>query len=100
MNKDEALKIIDELLETISWLGGDSYEMDFISETVNKASKFLEDNRPKVKVPLFKTDYSNLGIYTSKDNTGRIVRAVNRSNASRILGLGKKHLKCIKVPKF
>jgi hypothetical protein len=39
---NEALEIIDDLLETINWLGGDAYEMDAINDSVDKAQRFFD----------------------------------------------------------
>ena len=36
----EASEIINELLDTISWLGGNAYEMDCINSVRNRAEEF------------------------------------------------------------
>ena len=40
--RDEALEIIQQLLATIDWLGGDAYENEATAEQRNKAEEFLD----------------------------------------------------------
>jgi hypothetical protein len=55
----EALDHIEELLKTISWLGGDAYEMEATADTRNEAQAFLNKHRPaKKEKKLFKKSKS------------------------------------------
>lgn len=42
---NEALEVIDNLLGTISWLGGDSYEMEATAKSTNAGYEFLQQHR-------------------------------------------------------
>lgn len=97
--ENEALEIIEELLDTIGWLGGDSYEMECIEPSIKKAEDFVYKHKEQIadsKIPRFIE--SKIGIYTTKDNKGKIIRAVNRRNAKNILGVDVNKVKCIRAP--
>ena len=38
----EAIEIIEDLIETILWLGGDAYEMEAVTPSIEKAREFIE----------------------------------------------------------
>lgn len=98
---NESLDIIGELLEIISWLGGDSYEVESTEKGVSRASEFFNKHKPpKIDIENIPTTDSRLGQYIAKDQPNVIIYAVNKRNAKNKSGRMLKDIKCIKQPSF
>jgi hypothetical protein len=98
---ETALDIIEDLLETISWLGGDAYEMEATKESRNTAYDFINLHRSRVEstIGIVFDQNIRMGLYCLKSDENITVKAMNRKIAAKYLGVGKKSIKVIEVPK-
>jgi hypothetical protein len=95
--ENEAVEIIESLMEHINWLGGDAYEVEAGDSVLTQASKFIKehsDPKPEKSIYIDKT----MGIYCIKGLPETKVYAKNRRNAKNILRVGLSKISCIKVP--
>ena len=91
--KQEALNIINELIQTINWLGGDGYEMDAISPVLRQAENFLEKHEEKKPVPVeIKYNHWN-NLYFDLDNPENKVYAKNKKHARNLLNIPRNRVK-------
>jgi hypothetical protein len=95
--KEQSLEIISTLLETINWLGGNSYEMECIQADVEKATKFLNEHKPEVITEEspenhFPPNHSSfkLGLYCYKLDKTKTVEAQNKHHARNLLRIQHK----------
>lgn len=97
----EALEIINDLLETISWLGGDAYEQEAIESSVTKAYSFLEKHNYNNKdtITLEESTPIYYGFYCLKDNENKKVTAANKKHARNLLKTTMNNVKCLEPPK-
>ncbi len=96
--KDEAIDIIESLLETISWLGGDGYEVECAENMTKEAHAFIEKYKPKpISIEKGRTDSKN-GLYCLQGDENIKIEAVNSRNAANKLRVGKAKIKCLIIP--
>ena len=100
----EALDVIESLLETISWLGGDPYEMDAVEKDVECARSFLTKHRPSIEVVDELAEYGESpwkpinGIYCLRSDHSVTVTANNKVSAAKKMKIGKEQLLCLTPP--
>lgn len=96
--KDEALEIIESLLDTISWLGGDPYEVECAENMTKEAYDFIKKHKPTpVVIEKDRTDCMN-GLYCLHSDWSRKIEASNKRRAAKLFGVGVGAVKCIIIP--
>lgn len=99
---DESIKIIEELLDCIGWLGGDSYETEAAQQMCKNAHDFLAKHKmPEINhnIPLgyeppVKLPYNHL-VFIFRDDPIRFILARNKHEARNKSGTTMKNLKCV-----
>jgi hypothetical protein len=103
---EEALDVIDDLLQTISWLGGDAYEMEATAKSTDAGYAFLEKHRPPVPEPepvspqiTHPTWNENTYVLRSEQHleNARKVYAWNKKIARKLLGVSEGEVICIQI---
>ena len=95
--KTECIEIIEELLECISWLGGDSYEVECAENMCKNAYDFLEKHKqPEIEKPIESKRFPEYyNIYKSR-LSNNIVIAKNKKHAKNLLNVsGPKQVICM-----
>lgn len=96
--KENALYIIGDLLETINWLGGDTYEMESIEKSTKDAHDFINQHKPPEKDEPELPDNVNNGLYCLRNDELTTVKARNKRYAATELGVGKQKVRCLVEP--
>jgi hypothetical protein len=96
--KDEAIELIESLLETIGWLGGDSYEVECAENMTKEAREFIKKHKPQpIIIEKDRTDSRN-GLYCLYGDETIKIEAVNKNNAANKLSVGRVQVKCLVIP--
>ena len=96
--KDKAIEIIESLLETIGWLGGDSYEMECVENMTKEAHEFLREHKPEpIIIEKDRTDSMN-GLYCLHGDETKKVEASNKKEAANKFNVGKGQIQCLVIP--
>ncbi len=105
MNKklQEACEVIEDLINTVNWLGGDPYEVDCTQPHVQKALKFIHNldyktQEEKEEEEREKNEKTRLGLYVLKSDPDTIAWARSRYVARHMLHARLQKIKCLKKP--
>ena len=98
---EEALKHMESLMGAISWVGGDSYEVECVNNMTEDAYNFFEKHSPPPpQDPGFPEVDRKLGKYHLRSNLDKHVFAFNKRHAKNLLGVSIKEIICTKPPQM
>jgi len=101
----EACQVIEDLLDTINWLGGDAYEMECIQPSVDSGLEFLHKVGHKTQDQIEREEEKrrreeHLGVYCLRSKPSMTIRARCKREAKNRLGVSVKKVKCLQLPRW
>jgi hypothetical protein len=95
---ETALECIEKLNEALSWVGGDSYEVECVANMTEGVDAFLSRHRPPPENIDTSEPDKRLGKYALRENLKRTVYANNKRHAKNLLGVSLKNVICLEPP--
>ena len=99
--RNEAFEVINELLECISWLGGDAYEVEAAENMCEGARAFLEKYKTEEEKEV-ESKFDNAikmkaweMLFVCRDDESKYVVSNNKRHAKNLLNTALANVKCV-----